>query len=266
MITLLAALAISQSQELIVDDAAIMAALNSYGEQVASGAVPQNNKDLQSQLSRKTASVSFPAAKPLVNRESSLYDAAKKATVIFSSFGLCGNCDKFHPNPASGFIVSPDGLVITNHHVIENAEASAFAVMTFDKKVYRVTEVLASNEQADVALVRIDGKNLPYLPVRAAADLGETVYCLSHPRSKFFTMTKGAASRYMMDRGTPWLEITADYAVGSSGGPVFDATGQVIGLVSMTNSVYAGETRNSDLQMVRKICVPSKAILDLIKK
>lgn len=266
MTTLLAALILTQSKEFIVDDEAIMSALNTYGEQVASGAVPQNNKDLQSQLSRTSTTVSLPTPKPLVSKESNLYEATRKATVIFSSFGLCGNCDKFHPNPASGFIISPDGLVITNHHVVKNASASAFAAMTIDKKIYAVTEVLAANEQADVALVRIDGKNLPYLPVRKAADLGETVYCLSHPRSRFFTLTKGAASRYMMERGTPWLEITADYAVGSSGGPVFDATGQVVGLVSMTNSVYAGANRNnSDLQMVRKICVPSQAILNLIR-
>jgi serine protease Do len=266
MTSLLAALVLSQSKDLIVDDAAMLSALVTYGEQVANGKVPSNNATLQTQLSRVSAKVKLPEAKPLVRKESDIYNATRKATVIFTSFGKCPDCGKFHPNPASGFIISPDGLAITNYHVIKNSTASAFAAMTVDKKIYAVTEVLAANEKADVALVRIEGKDLPYLPVRAYANPGETVYCLSHPRSKFFTMTKGAASRYMMERGTPWLEITADYAVGSSGGPVFDATGQVIGLVSMTNSVYSGENRTSDLQMVRKICVPSQAILNLIQK
>ncbi len=266
MTTLLAAFAIAQSQEVIINDQALMAALNTYGEKVAEGTVAQNNKDLQAQLSRTSAKVTLPKPSPLAKNDAELYAATQKATVIFSSFGLCGNCAKFHPNPASGFIVSPDGLVITNYHVIENASASAFAVMTPDKKVYAVTEVLAANKTADVALVRIEGKNLPYLPVKKVASPGDTVFVLSHPRNNFYYMSKGSVSRYSMDRNTPWLEITADYAVGSSGGPVFDPTGQVVGIVSMTNSVYAGETRNSDLQMVRKICVPSQAILNLIEK
>lgn len=265
MTSLLAALAIAQSQEVIINDQALMAALNTYGEQVADGKITQNNKDLQSQLTRTSAKVTLPKPSPLATKDADLYQAASKATVIFSSFGLCGNCAKFHPNPASGFIVSPDGLVITNYHVIENATAATFGVMTPDKKIYQVTEVLAANKAADVALVRIDGKNLPYLPVKKSANPGETVFVLSHPRNNFYYMSKGSVSRYSMDKNIPWLEITADYAVGSSGGPVFDSTGQVVGIVSMTNSVYSGERRTSDLQMVRKICVPSQAILDLIQ-
>lgn len=266
MLATIAALAILQSQDLIINDADYQSALNAYGDRVASKEVLQNNAELQSQLSRKTASVTLPNPKPLTTKESDLYTAARQATVIFSSFGLCGNCAKFHPNPASGFIVSPDGLVITNHHVIADKDASAFAIMTADKKTYPVVEVLASNETADIALVRVDAKNLPYFPVREAANPGETVYVLSHPSGHFYSFTRGSVSRFMMERGTPWVEITADYAGGSSGGPIMDSTGQIIGVVSMTNSLYSGERRTSDLQMVRKIAVPSKAILNLIKK
>lgn len=68
-----------------------------------------------------------------------------------------------------------------------------------------------------------------------------------------------------MSRNVPWLEITADYAAGSSGSPIVNDKGQVVGIVSMTNTIkYPNEAR--DVQMVRKICVPSSAIAKLVAK
>jgi S1-C subfamily serine protease len=83
-------------------------------------------------------------------------------------------------------------------------------------------------------------------------------------------MTKGDVSRYYLLRGkdktAPRMAITADYAKGSSGGPVLNVRGEVVGMVSSTNSIYYTREKgqNQNLQMVIKSCVPVGAISKLL--
>ena len=131
---------------------------------------------------------------------------------------------------------------------------------------------------------------------------------LSHPDNAFYSLTEGILSRYFVSRAdgkaTTMLSTTADFAVGSSGGPLFDDCGNVIGMVASTSSIYSGADKDSsadensgadedssanedssadkdsgdgaasdsgtssdkpgDLQMVLKMCVPSSDILKLV--
>jgi serine protease Do len=140
--------------------------------------------------------------------------------------------------------------------------------------VYPVVEVLAADAARDVALVKLGGaKNLPAAPVRAGSSPLTDVVVMSHPDGRFFSITKGVVSRYFRrgkdGKGPMFMQITADYAKGSSGGPVLNTAGEVIGLVSSTNSVYYNQDKDGDqqnLQMVFKDCVPADAILGLVKK
>lgn len=234
------------------------------------------NEVLQKQLERRN--VSEPIEWPVVDSDEVLtgpqvYRCGSAATVLMGGVYDCGHCDKWHVRPATGFVVHPRGLVVTNHHVVQNDSNKTMAVMTRDGRVFGVSEVLAASEADDVALVRLamdeDDADLAFLPIGKREPVGGKVYVVSHPTRQFFTFTDGMVSRYVGGRNrnepTDRMIITADYAKGSSGGPVINDRGEVVGVVSSTRSIYynreEGDPRN--LQMVIKTTIPAEAILDI---
>ena len=99
---------------------------------------------------------------------------------------------------------------------------------------------------ADIAICRIEGAaDLPALPLVADARPGQRLHALSHPDGAFWSLTEGILSRYSSyredGRTTRMFTTTADFAVGSSGGPLVDDCGNVVGMVSSTLAVYAQE-------------------------
>ena len=144
--------------------------------------------------------------------------------------------------------------------------------MTPDGEVRPVVEVLAAHADADVAVLRVEGEGFTALPLRSGVRPGEPVHVLSHPDSAFWYFSSGNVARRTIRRErrrapVEMLEITADYARGSSGGPVVDSTGAVVGVAQATNSVYYDERGDAqeNLQMVFKYVVPSEAILELVR-
>ena len=134
-------------------------------------------------------------------------------------------------------------------------KGEAMGVMLADGSILPVVEVLASARGQDVALVRVDtgGRVLPALPVRGDLAAGADIACYSNPDGSYGFFSQGIVSRYARsmnpaDRGAVWMEVTCDYAKGSSGAPILDLCGN-----------------QQNFQMVRRNCVPGAAILDLIK-
>ena len=117
-----------------------------------------------------------------------------------------------------------------------------------------------------------DGETLHALPLNPDAPPGTPVTVISHPRQNFYTLTQGYVSRYFKRRSPngkiiSQMAITADYAKGSSGAPLFDDKGNVIGLVKATSSLYGSikDGNKENLQMVLKHCAAAQSILDLIE-
>lgn len=214
-----------------------------------------------------------PSMQPLA-RETLRARAAACTVVVGTSF-KCDKCPNWHSSMASGVIVDPSGIVATNHHVACADKGEAMAVMLADGSVLPVVEVLASARGQDVALVRVDtgGRVLAALPVRGDLSAGADIACYSNPDGTYGFFSQGIVSRYARsmnpaDRGAVWMEVTCDYAKGSSGAPILDLCGNVVGLVSSTRSIYYNTDKDGDqqnFQMVRRNCVPGAAILDLIK-
>jgi serine protease Do len=143
----------------------------------------------------------------------------------------------------SGFIISPDGYIVTNDHVA--GEASKIIVTTTDGKQYDA-KVIGSDRTSDVALLKIDGKNLPYLELGNSDDVivGEWAIALGNPFGLFEinskpTVTVGVVSNTNVDlqpqedriyRGM--IQTDAAISSGNSGGPLVNALGQVIGINS----------------------------------
>jgi serine protease Do len=135
----------------------------------------------------------------------------------------------------SGFIVSADGLVLTNAHVV--AHASVVTVKLTDRREFSA-KVLGVDTKTDVAVLKIEAKELPVVAIGKPADLlvGEWVLAIGSPYGLDNTVTTGvvsAKSRTLPDDYTvPFIQTDAAINPGNSGGPLFNARGEVIGINS----------------------------------
>lgn len=202
-----------------------------------------------------------------------LYDQCAPSVLVFSGIYKCTKCTNWHAAPASGFVISEDGIAVTNYHVVEKGNNETFVAMTFDGKVYPVKEILAASKADDLAIVQLDlptGVKLKALPIAPGAAIGSPVTLISHPDRRFYTLTTGIVSRYhtASRNNDPMnlVTITADYARGSSGAPVLSEQGQVVAIVASTQSVYYNTEggKQENLQMVFKQCIPSGSLLKMI--
>ena len=191
------------------------------------------------QLALEKCELELPDANSLSQEGDSLYARAKESVVVISAIYKCDRCDNWHATCASGFVISESGAIVTNYHVVDQAEKSGLVAMTSDGQVMPVTRVLAANEMDDVAIVQVEGKDLKPLPIaKDATDVGTPIAVVSHPDHHFYTYTNGVVSRYHKVRGqgkeTEAMTITADFARGSSGAPVLNEQGEVVGVVRST--------------------------------
>ena len=143
----------------------------------------------------------------------------------------------------SGFVVTTDGYIVTNYHVIEAAHQRNYkvSVMFYDGKTYDAT-IVGVEEENDVAVLKIDATGLTPVVVGDSESIhvGEEVYAIGNPLGELaFTMTTGHVSA--LDRSITTSESTSainmfqfDAAVnsGNSGGPLYNAEGKVIGIVT----------------------------------
>ncbi len=140
---------------------------------------------------------------------------------------------------ASGFIISEDGYVLTNHHVIERAET--IRVLMGDGRIFENVELIGSDEKSDVALLKIpDASGLPYLELGDSDDLevGEWVVAIGNPFGLTETLTVGVVSakgRRVSQRSDDYQDfIQTDAAInpGNSGGPLLNLDARVVGINS----------------------------------
>ncbi len=141
----------------------------------------------------------------------------------------------------SGFIISSDGYVLTNAHVVEGAD-EVFVTLT-DKREFKA-KIIGSDRRTDVALVKIDGSNLPRLTMGDSSKLrvGEWVIAIGSPFGLENTVTAGIISANSRDTGDYLPLIQTDVAVnpGNSGGPLINMRGEVIGINSQIYSRSGG--------------------------
>ena len=193
---------------------------------------------------------------------------ARNATLIVGHIYQCEECSDWHTNLASGVAISPDGLILTNHHVMHFPNAASFGAANSEGKVLPVTEVISSSKADDLALIRIDANaEIPYTSLAETVRISDRVFIFSHPDSHFYTYTEGVVSRFYLDskKKTPRIQITAGFARGSSGSGIFDQQGDLVGLVASTRSIHHNEDENQrHLQMVVRSGVPLVSIRRLL--
>ncbi len=141
----------------------------------------------------------------------------------------------------SGFIISSDGYILTNNHVVAKSNG-IFVTMTSGKE-YKA-KIIGSDARTDVALLKVDAKDLPPLPIGDSNKLkkGQWVLAIGSPFGLDSTVTSGIISAINRDTGDYLPFIQTDVAVnpGNSGGPLIDLAGQVVGVNSQIVSQSGG--------------------------
>jgi len=141
----------------------------------------------------------------------------------------------------SGFILSADGYVMTNAHVVDGAD-EVFVTLT-DKREFKA-KVLGADARTDVAVLKIEGANLPFLLMGDSDKIraGEWVIAIGSPFNLENTVTAGIISAKSRDTGEYLNFIQSDVAVnpGNSGGPLINMRGEVIGINSQIATLSGG--------------------------
>ena len=144
----------------------------------------------------------------------------------------------------SGFLVSKNGHVVTNYHVIKSGTSAV--VKLPDGAFFAVDGVLASNKDRDVAIIKAHGNDFRTLTLGDSNRLqvGEEVVAIGNPLSLESTVSNGIVSaiRTVEDEGGKSVQITAPISPGSSGGPLFNMAGEVVGIT--TSHLIGGQNLN----------------------
>lgn len=156
--------------------------------------------------------------------------------------GKGGNAQEEVPRGVgSGFIISADGYIMTNAHVIEGA-SDVYVTLT-DKREFKA-KIIGSDTRTDVALLKVDGGNLPRLIIGDSDKIrvGEWVLAIGSPFGLENTVTAGIVSAKARDTGDYLPLIQTDVAVnpGNSGGPLLNLKGEVVGINSQIYSRSGG--------------------------
>lgn len=180
----------------------------------------------------------------------------------------------FSKGNGSGFVVDRDGLVITNHHVIEGARSAT--VVFPDGSTARVTGLLKLDASRDIALLKIDYPADKLRPIKLAAQLprkGDQVVGFGAPLGLSFSASQGIVSgirteKEIKDLGMPvsgtWIQTTTPISPGNSGGPLVNMRGEVVAANTMT--LVRGQNLNfaiSSLDIQAAVNDKSKSLIEL---
>lgn len=168
---------------------------------------------------RRTISIK---AKP--QKVSSVSTVREATVTIYAGFGGHG----------SGFLVAPNGYVLTNEHVVREAK---FVRVRLANGREVLGDVIRTDSARDVALIKLREGNLPYvdLDLRVMPNVGQDVYAVGTPRDKSLdiTLSKGIVSAYRDERGQKFIQSDVQIHPGNSGGPLATPNGKVVGIAVM---------------------------------
>ncbi len=163
----------------------------------------------------------------------------------------------------SGVVISPNGYIVTNNHVVDGADK---IIVTFNNKQQMVAKIIGTSPSTDLALIKVDAKDLPYLTYGNSDNLkvGQWVLAVGNPFNLTSTVTAGIISSIARDihilGGKTAIEsyIQTDAAVnpGNSGGALVNTAGQLIGInaaIASQTGAYEGYSFAIPVNLVRKV-------------
>lgn len=209
---------------------------------------------------------------------SEVYGKLLESVAILGVSYDCGRCDRIHINPTTGYVLDEDGICVTNYHVIMaylqgKGQYLSMQIRLASGEAYPVVELLAASRSSDLVIFRVDtkGAKLTPIPLGPEVEISTPVYTLSHPSNMLFVFSSGMVSRKHQVRlgtnpltYTPEVDVTLDYAVGSSGAPIVDRRGNLVSTVSKTRTIFSGG-ETSVPQMVVHSTKPTLLLREMIR-
>ena len=221
-----------------------------------------------------------------------IWAAARKSYLRVGWFYECSKCDHWHLDLAGGYAITADGAVATCYHVAETPAKFVkghMIVATDDGRVFPVTAIIAANAKSDACILRVKSDTpLTPMPLSDAAYPGDTVYCFSDPMGFRGYFSQGMVNRYYRDsprkrnaqntgqteRQPLSLNVSTDWAPGSSGAAIIDECGNAIGHVARIMPVEEeprkknadGTREDTGTLMVLHNAVPAQEVLALIER
>lgn len=233
------------------------------------------------------ANVQFPRIRKKTLTGEEVYRLCKESSMAYCKAVWNGKTKQVETSVlASAIVLTEDGICVTNYHVLAEIILSGAVqfywsndllrfLLDAEGNIFPVKEVLACDAAADLAVFRVDvgEKRLKPIPMGISAREGARVYCLAHPHGNLFFMTEGIVNRNVTERraefnGRPVavMQISAEYAVGASGGPIIDERGNLVGMVSRTETLYGDQQARQNYQMTLKSTVPVKTIKEKFER
>lgn len=219
---------------------------------------------LSSALAEKTTDL----AKSLNNAFAAVYEKISPSVIIVEvprrshiPLALGGYLDETDPLQGSGFILSSDGFLATNYHVIAEGDSSQISVLLFDGRRFPAS-LVAKDEKTDLAVLQIESSGLPAAEL-GDSDLlriGEFAFAIGAPLDLPFTFTFGiisAKGRSGLTRSVAYenyLQTDAAINPGNSGGPLCDIEGRVIGINTLVGHSSQGLGFAIPVNTVKDIC------------
>ena len=178
----------------------------------------------------------FPYVSAFAAEPASVAELAKKARPSIVLITMSGR-ESSDSRLGTGFVISADGLIATNLHVI--GEARPISVQTADGKKLSVTEIRAWDRNLDLAVLKVDGKDLPALELGDSTMLeqGAPMVALGNPYGLKNSVVGGVISEVREIDGRRMLQLAMPVEPGNSGGPVLDGQGKVVGIVTLKSLV-----------------------------
>ncbi len=134
----------------------------------------------------------------------------------------------------SGYFISTDGDFVTNYHVVDKAET---VIVKFpNEKIYRVKEIIGIDKTKDIAILKLntDGESVSFIRMsKRVPELGERIFVMGNPMGLEQTVSDGIVSSVRDYKGFKFIQMTARISPGSSGGPVMNMDGDVVGIATL---------------------------------
>jgi S1-C subfamily serine protease/regulator of sirC expression with transglutaminase-like and TPR domain len=164
-----------------------------------------------------------------------LVASVRRSVVVINSTGRDGRREGI----GAGFLVSADGLIVTNLHV--TGEARPIGVQLFNGDRYEAVAVHAFDRAQDLAVIKIDAENLPALPLGDSDALkqGRPVIAIGNPLGLQHSVVSGLVSSIRNVDGRPMIQLAMPVEPGNSGGPLMDLEGRVQGILTLKGLVTA---------------------------
>ena len=282
VLALLVSAALHAGDRFVVDDDAFIEKATAAAKALHKDGKLVSFKKLRSQFDRTGCKLQPPQPRTEKLQPREIHQLVRRSTVVAASFYKCSKCKDWHFDSASGFVAA-DAVVSTSAHVVnfedENMEEGFLVIADCNGTVHPVTQVLAANPDADTCLLSVPGLELKPLPLNPAAQVGDRIYCLSHPDGNHWMFTEGMLSRYFINRdaatddGKPskkekikpslYINVTAEYSPGSSGAPVVDECGNVVGQVQSITTSLEREDGSKDTNLTISYGMPLRSCVSI---